>query len=56
MKSTLPLLNSLGAFEAAARHLSFTAAAKELGVLQPAVSRQILNLEKDLGRIFFFAQ
>ena len=53
MKNTLPLLNALGAFEAAARHLSFTAAAKELNVLQPAVSRHISNLEKDLGAILF---
>ena len=53
MKSTLPLLNALGAFESAARHLSFTAAAKELGVLQPAVSRHISNIENDLGTKLF---
>ena len=53
MNSILPLLNALGAFEVAARHLNFTAAAEELGVLQPAVSRHISRLEKDLGTTLF---
>ncbi len=46
-------LNSLASFEAAARHLSFTRAARELEVLQPAVSRQVIELEKTLGITLF---
>jgi LysR family transcriptional regulator, glycine cleavage system transcriptional activator len=42
-------LNPLRAFEAAARHLSFTRAADELGVTQGAVSRHIRALEDRLG-------
>jgi LysR family glycine cleavage system transcriptional activator len=42
-------LNPLRAFEAAARHLSFTQAAEELGVTQGAVSRHIRALEDRLG-------
>jgi LysR family glycine cleavage system transcriptional activator len=42
-------LNPLRAFEAAARHLSFTRAADELGVTQGAVSRHIRALEERLG-------
>jgi len=53
MNNILPLLNALGAFEVAARHLSFTAAAKELGVLQPAISRHISKLENNLGTTLF---
>lgn len=45
----LPALSSIRAFEAAARHLSFTRAAAELNVLAPAVSRQVAALEEDLG-------
>lgn len=47
----LPSLKALRFFEAAARHLSFTHAAVELGVGQPAVSRQVTNLEAELGVI-----
>lgn len=49
----LPPLNWLRAFEAAARHLSFTAAAAELNMTQPAVSQHIKNLEHYLGRGLF---
>ncbi|MCF7202362.1 LysR substrate-binding domain-containing protein [Pseudomonas oligotrophica] len=49
----LPPLNSLVAFEAAARNLSFTLAAKELNVTQGAVSRQIRLLEDYLGKSLF---
>lgn len=49
----LPPLNSLVAFEAAARHLSFTRAADELSVTQGAVSRQVRHLEDYLGRALF---
>ncbi|MBX3618507.1 MAG: transcriptional regulator GcvA [Rhizobacter sp.] len=45
----LPPLDLLEAFEAAARHLSFTRAAEELSLTQSAVSRQIAALEDGLG-------
>lgn len=44
-----PPLGSLRAFEAAARHLSFTKAAAELFVTQTAISHQIKTLEAHLG-------
>jgi DNA-binding transcriptional LysR family regulator len=40
-------------FEAAARHLSFTAAARELKVTQAAVSQQVRALEQELGVALF---
>ncbi|MBB5204738.1 LysR family transcriptional regulator of beta-lactamase [Inhella inkyongensis] len=46
-------LNALRAFEAAARLLSFTQAAKELCVTQAAISHQIKTLEGQLGRALF---
>jgi LysR family glycine cleavage system transcriptional activator len=49
----LPSLNGLRAFEAAARHLSFTAAASELNVTQTAISHQIRRLEEELGMRLF---
>lgn len=45
MSRRLPPLNSLRAFEAAARHLSFTKAAEELHVTPAAVSQQVKALE-----------
>lgn len=45
MPRSLPPLNPLRVFEAAARHVHFTRAAEELGITQAAVSRQILVLE-----------
>src|SRR5258708_8371184 len=45
----LPPLNALRAFEAAASHLSFSAAAAELRVTPAAISHQIKALEDDLG-------
>jgi len=45
----LPPLNALKAFEAAARHESFTRAAEELFVTQGAVSHQVKALEQELG-------
>lgn len=49
MYKRLPPLNSLKAFECAARHLSFTKAADELFVTQAAISHQIKLLEDFLG-------
>ena len=49
MSRRLPPLNALKAFEAAARHLSFTKAAEELFVTQAAISHQIKTLEDFLG-------
>ena len=45
--------NHLMVFEAAARNQSFTAAAHELGVTQPAVSRSVRQLEATLGADLF---
>lgn len=49
MTYRLPSLNTLRAFEAAARHLSFKTAATELGVTAGAVSQQVKKLEISLG-------
>jgi len=46
-------LDLLKGFEAAARHLSFTRAARELFVTQPAISREIKTLEEQLGQPLF---
>lgn len=51
--SELPPLQTLVVFEACARLLSFTAAARELGSTQPAVSQQIRALEASLGVLLF---
>ncbi|MCZ4282767.1 LysR substrate-binding domain-containing protein [Kiloniella laminariae] len=53
LRKRLPSLNGLLAFEAAAKHESFTAAAKELGVHQPSISRHISLLEEFMGRNLF---
>jgi DNA-binding transcriptional LysR family regulator len=49
----LPPLQFLVAFEAAARHASFTRAAAELHLTQGAISKQISQLEEFLGRSLF---
>jgi LysR family glycine cleavage system transcriptional activator len=56
MASRLPSLNGLRAFEAAARHQSFTRAASELNVTQTAISHQIKRLEDELGIRLFVRQ
>jgi LysR family glycine cleavage system transcriptional activator len=53
MSRRLPNLNALRAFEAAARHLSFSRAADELCVTQGAISRQVRTLELELGVLLF---
>src|SRR5262249_20196589 len=49
----LPPLSALMAFEAAARQMSFTKAAAELGITQAAVSRQVHVLEQQFERQLF---
>ncbi|ESR26601.1 transcriptional regulator GcvA [Lutibaculum baratangense] len=49
----LPPLNSLRAFEAAARHLGFKKAAEELNVSPAAVSQHVRALEAELGQPLF---
>ncbi|MFK8082547.1 MAG: LysR family transcriptional regulator [Granulosicoccus sp.] len=54
--AALPPLNWLRAFEASARHLSFTAAASELHLTQSAISQHIRSLERFLGKPLFVRQ
>ncbi len=53
MFQQLPSLKALHAFEAAARHCSFNAAAAELSVSQGAISYQVKQLETSLGIMLF---
>jgi LysR family transcriptional regulator, glycine cleavage system transcriptional activator len=53
LRRSLPPLNALRSFEAAARHQSFTRAAHELCVTQGAVSHQVKALEAELGLKLF---
>ncbi|VDC22511.1 LysR substrate-binding domain-containing protein [Pseudogemmobacter humi] len=53
LRSFVPSANYLFAFEAAARRKSFTAAADELNVSQPAVSKTIRLLEESTGLKLF---
>src|SRR5919201_5621523 len=52
-RNVMPSLDLLQGFEAAARHLSFTKAGEELFLTQSAVSRQIKELEEQLGVALF---
>ena len=52
-RESLPPLTALRAFEAAARHLSFTRAAEELCVTQTAISHQVKTLESHLSTLLF---
>ena len=49
----LPPMQALSMFESAARLASFTAAARELGSTQPAVSQRVVQLEENLGAALF---
>src|SRR5512145_2427624 len=49
MRRRIPSIEALVAFEAAARHLSFTRAADALSLTQSAVAKQIAALEDYLG-------
>lgn len=53
---TLPPLKALVAFEAAARHLNFTLASREVCLTHGAISRQIAQLEDHFGRPLFVRQ
>lgn len=53
LRKMLPSSNALFVFEAAAREGSFTKAATELNVTQPAVSRMLGRLERHLGARLF---
>jgi LysR family transcriptional regulator, glycine cleavage system transcriptional activator len=53
MTRASPPLNFIRAFEATARHLSFTLAAAELGYTQAAVSTQVRALERYIGKPLF---
>ena len=53
MSRTLPPLEAFRFFEAAARHLNFTQAAKEMHVTHGAVSQRIKRLEEHLGTPLF---
>jgi len=56
MAKSLPPLTWFRSFEAAARHLSFTAAAEEIGLTQSAVSQQVKSLELRLRVPLFVRQ
>lgn len=53
MQKVLPPLSAMKAFEAVARHVSFSRAAEELHVTPAAVSQQIRHLEQLLGGLLF---
>ncbi|WP_208949687.1 LysR family transcriptional regulator [Paraburkholderia dipogonis] len=53
MRRKIPSTDTLIAFEAAARHLSFTQSAKELALTQSAVGRQVAALEEYVGTPLF---
>ena len=55
-RQDLPRLDLLRSFDAAARHLSFTLAGQELFLTQSAVSRQIQQMEENLGVPLFERQ
>ncbi len=56
MNSSVPPLHLLLAFEACARHASFSRAAAELNITPSAVSHRIANLEENVGEALFVRQ
>ncbi len=54
MIPNFPPLQSLRAFEAATRHLSYTRAAEELHLTHGAISHHIARLERELGGVRLF--
>ena len=56
LRRTIPSLNSLAVFEAAGRLESFSAAARELGISQAAVSYAVGRLEEQLATPLFHRQ
>lgn len=56
LRSLVPSINALVVFEAAGRHGSFTAAARELRMTQAAVSYAIHRLEEHLGTALFLRE
>lgn len=56
LRQSLPSLHSLMLFEASARHLSFSKAADELAITQPAVSHGVRLLEEALGQSLFLRE
>lgn len=56
LRRLLPSLNSLTVFEAAGRLSSFSAAARELGMTQAAVSYAVARLEDQLGTALFLRE
>ncbi len=52
----IPSLAALRAFEAAARHQSFTKAAQELNVTQAAIAQHVRSLETDLSETLVVRQ
>lgn len=52
----LPPLQALRAFEAAARNMSYSLAAKELGLTHGAISHHIARLERDIGGVRLFVR
>lgn len=53
MRRTLPSTASLACFEATCRHRNVTRAAEELNMTQSAVSRRLMELERQLGKPLF---
>jgi len=53
VRRSLPSFSAVRAFEAAARHRSFKAAAEELSLTQSAISHQVKGLEQFLGATLF---
>ena len=53
LRRSLPPMNALVVFEAAARHCNLTAAGAELCIAASAVSRHVATVERETGLILF---